>query len=339
MAGDVLLPSATGHKQIQTYIYEALGLYNPVVYRVFGSSRYFTAIEIAKTMLAISGEDKFDNIVVACGQEFPDALTGTYLATQKGAPILLVDKGYEKMVSEFIAANMAADGTIYVLGDAKAVSTDIEASLKAVGNVKRVAGTSRYRTNLEILKETNATSGELLVTTGVSAWDSLSASGSNCPILLIQENGTLRDDQKAYLAAADFSRITIIGDEAAVPATMEAELAAFCSDINRVGAKGRYNTSVAVAEYFYGDHNENVVLAFGQKFPDGLCGGPLAAMIGAPVVLAEDAREVIDNYVKQAYIGVVLGGEGDKGSQITDAEVVDIFELFSASDIIANPYK
>lgn len=332
----ILNPNAEGHNYIRGRIFEELQMRKPEAYRVYGRSRYFTALEIADTMLGISGAEKFANMVVAYGANFPDALTGAYLANQKGAPILLVDKGYEKMVAEYIAANMEADGTIYILGDKKAVSEEIEATLAAVGKVQRVAGSSRYKTNLEILKEANAVTGELVVVTADTPWDSLSASGANCPILLVGK--TLRDDQKTYLGGTSFSRITIIGDEAAVGKSMEAELAAFCGDINRVGAKGRYRTSVAVAEYFCGNYNENVVLAFGQKFPDGLCGGPLAAMLGAPVVLAEDARADIDHYIKRAHIGIVLGGEGDGGSQITDAEAVQIFELFSAKDIVENPF-
>ena len=334
--GDALLPSATGHKQIQTYIYEALGLYNPEVYRVYGRSRYFTAIEIANTMKGLSGK-KFENVVVASGVAYADALTGTSLAIQKNAPILLVTDGYEKMVSEYIAANMAAGGTIYVLGDEKVISADVVKALSAVGTVKCVASTSRFRTNLEILKETNAVSGELLITSSEAPYDALSASSSGLPIMLVGE--TLRDDQKAYLAAANFSRITILGDDKAVAASMEAELAAYCADINRVGSTSRYATSVAVADYFYGGKNENVVLACGINWPDALCGGPLAAMVDAPVVLTDNVRTDVDNYVKQAYIGVVLGSEkaGDT-EMITDAEVVDIFELFSTEDIVANPF-
>ena len=157
-------------------------------------------------------------------------------------------------------------------------------------------------------------------------------------VMLIQD-GKLRDDQKEYLAKANFSRITILGDEEAVVATMEAELAAYCADINRVGSTSRYRTSLAVAEYFGGDHNENVVLACGINWPDALCGGPLAAMIDAPVVLMADYREDTDNYVKQAYTGVVLGSEkAGADEMITDEEVVDIFELFSTEDIVVNPF-
>ena len=287
-------------------------------------------------MLGISGK-KFENVVIASGKEYADALTGTSLAIQKNAPVLLIADGYEKMVSEYIAANMVSGGTIYVLGDEKVISADVAKALSAVGTVKRVASTSRFRTNLEILKETNAVSGELLITSSKAPWDALSASSSGLPVMLVGES--LRDDQKAYLAAANFSRITILGDDKAVAASMEAELAAYCADINRVGSTSRYATSVAVADYFYGGKNENVVLACGINWPDALCGGPLAAMVDAPVVLTDNVRTDVDNYVKQAYIGVVLGSEkaGDT-EMITDAEVVDIFELFSTEDIVVNPF-
>ena len=62
-------------------------------------------------------------------------------------------------------------------------------------------------------------------------------------------------------------------------------------------------------------------------------------MIDAPVVLMADYREDTDNYVKQAYTGVVLGSEkAGADEMITDEEVVEIFELFSTEDIVVNPF-
>ena len=50
------------------------------VVRVAGSSRYSTAIAAANATKANMGVDKFDNISIASGENFADALAGSYLA-------------------------------------------------------------------------------------------------------------------------------------------------------------------------------------------------------------------------------------------------------------------
>ena len=58
---------------------------------------------------------------------------------------------------------------------------------------------------------------------------------------------------------------------------------------------------------------EHAVVASGKNFPDGLCGGPLAAALNAPLILTKDggagaaADYVSENYIESGY---VLGGEG-----------------------------
>lgn len=69
-----------------------------VVKRIAGSNRYNTAILAADELKAGLGVDKFDNIVVAGGVDYADALSGDYLAKVKNAPMLLVDKYSEEDV-------------------------------------------------------------------------------------------------------------------------------------------------------------------------------------------------------------------------------------------------
>ena len=73
-------------------------------------------------------------------------------------------------------------------------------------------------------------------------------------------------------------------------------------------------------------------MASGKNFPDGLCGGPLAAALDAPLVLTKDggaaaaAGYVADNAITGGY---VLGGDG----ALADATVVEVFGLGSAAEI------
>ena len=48
--------------------------------RVFGADRYATAFKAADTLKAELGVSKFQNVIVASGTGFADALAGCYLA-------------------------------------------------------------------------------------------------------------------------------------------------------------------------------------------------------------------------------------------------------------------
>ena len=101
--------------------------------------------------------------------------------------------------------------------------------------------------------------------------------------------------------------------------------------MKRISGKGRYETSVAVAETFFTDV-ERVTLAYAQDYPDGLCGGALACKLGAPVLLVESGKEsaaadyVAENGIKR---GVVFGGAG----RITDESVRTVFDLPADAEI------
>ena len=112
--------------------------------------------------------------------------------------------------------------------------------------------------------------------------------------------------------------------EGVVSAAYEAELKAF-GTITRVFGDSRYDTSVEVAKTFCKDV-EKAVAASGKNFPDGLCGGPLAAALNAPLILTKDGgTDAAAGYVAENGIasGYVLGGDG----ALTDATVVEIFGL------------
>ena len=198
-------------------------------------------------------------------------------------------------------------------------------------NVVRLSGKSRYETNLEILEEAGFAGGDLIVATGKDFADSLSASAVNKPILLVKPGAALTDEQKTIAEAAKDGTIYIVGGEGAVDADTAAELSALGA-VERVYGTNRRETSVAIAETFFADE-EKVVAANARNFPDGLCGGPLAAAMNAPLILTADGKTAeAESYVAAEGIasGFVLGGD----AALADDSVVDIFALESAEKII-----
>ncbi len=298
------------------------------VVRLSGTDRYQTGIAVAEELKAVLGVEKFETAIIATGSNFADALSGSYLAAVKDAPILLTNGKAANVAAlhEYIKANVTAGGTIYVLGGEGAVSNaaaDIDGY-----NVERLSGVDRYETNLAILAEAGLEGDDLIVATGKTFADSLSASAAGKPILLAKKNAALNDAQKAV--AANFKNIYVVGGAGAVAESTAKELEEY-GTVKRLSGAGRYETSVAVAKEFFADP-DTVVLAYGKNFPDGLCGGVLAAALNAPLVLTRDGSEAIAadyvaaNEVKSGYI---LGGTG----VLKDETVKTIFALKSVDEI------
>ncbi|MBQ8856794.1 MAG: cell wall-binding repeat-containing protein [Lachnospiraceae bacterium] len=291
------------------------------VYRISGSTRYETGTKIADQLKQVLGVEKFENIIVATGKGFADALSGSYLAYVKNAPIILTNGSNLWVLTQYIEKNLDSTGTIYLLGGESVIPKTVEEQLIGY-NVKRLAGKTRYETNLEILKEAGGISEELLICTGKSFADSLSASASGKPILLVKD--VLNDKQKTYLDSLEVKTFSIIGGENAVSTDIETELMVYGA-CNRIGGATRYETSVLVAKTF-ASKADTAILAYSKKFPDGLCGGLLAAKLNAPLILTMTGNEkAATRYISQEKIqkGFVLGGSG----LISDDAVKKIFDL------------
>lgn len=293
------------------------------VVRAAGADRVETSLKAAELMRNELKTGTFDTILLASAENFPDALAGSYLASEKQAPILLTKAGAEAKVNAYIKEHLSENGTVYVLGGESAVSDQL---LSGLTNVKRLFGTSRYETNLEILKEAGLNEGqELLICTGKTFADSLSASSSGLPILLTGER--LSEKQIEFLKNTS-GKFVIVGGTAAVNEAIEAKLAQL-GTVERISGTDRYDTSVKMAEYL-GKSSEKVVLASGVKFPDGLCGGPLADTLNAALILTKDnGVQAAKDYVSEGAKGIVLGGE----EALSDQTVREIFRLTADTEI------
>ena len=305
------------------------------VKRLYGNTRYDTAIEASNFYKQIYNKtydvydqilptDHFRTVIVANGENFADALAGSYLAAVLRAPIVLVSKSTENKVVSYIKNNLDTYGSVVILGGENAVSKSFEQKLSAY-DVERLGGANRYLTNIEILKFVEGGKTDLIVCSGLNFADALSASSLKLPILLV--GNSLTKDQIAYLKKCDIENIYIIGGTAAVSKNVEDQLKQFDSAPERIFGSTRYETSIAVARRFFGNDAETAVLAYGQNFPDGLSGSPIASALREPIILAKNDNNVINNiaaYTKSAGIkkAIVFGGSG----LISDANVKKIIQ-------------
>jgi hypothetical protein len=121
-----------------------------------------------------------------------------------------------------------------------------------------------------------------------------------------------------------------VGGTSAVCEKLEKDMAAYGAT-KRLAGRDRFVTSVKIAETYFGNADE-AILAYAKNFPDALCGGPLAYVKGAPLILsmnqyAENATGFISGKIHK---GAVLGGSG----LISDASTRVTFGMEDGEEII-----
>lgn len=284
------------------------------IIRLAGNNRYDTAIAAAEHLREASPSGTFANVIIASGADFPDALSATYLASVKEAPILLVGKDSVSIdkVTSYINEHLAEGGTVYIVGGTGAVDSSVEGKL--TGDAVRLQGTNRYKTNIEVLKAAGVEGKDVLIASGKGYADALSASAAGRPILLVAD--ALTPDQKTYLEenkASFGEKAYIVGGIGAVSQTVEDQLKDYFGEVDRFSGSNRYDTSRLVAEEFFTGSVDTMVVASGKAFPDGLSGGPVAMEYGAPLILVADgaaghARTIFTD--KGMTRLVVMGGKG-----------------------------
>lgn len=297
--------------------------------RIAGKDRYATALQVADVLKGkIGSSGKFQNIVVACGENYPDALAGSYLAKKKNAPVLLVSTSASKedQIASYIRSNISSSGTVYILGGEGVVSKRFYnkvAAFQGSSQVKRLGGVNRYDTNDKILKEAGITSSDkdLIVCTGNGYADSLSASALGKPILLVDRN--LTSTQRSYISNGNIKNVYLVGGTGVISnATLNAiQNCNYSTSVTRLSGNTRYGTSAAVAKKFFSGKSGNVVVAYGGNFPDGLAGGPLAMATGNPLLLGcntNSAMSPVVNFTTSQGTsgGYVLGGASLVNSSI-----------------------
>jgi len=289
--------------------------------RIGGGNRYSTSQLAYLAMESMQSYGRVQSIVVANGTNFPDALSGAYLAHKKNAALVLTDKDDKGAALAAFLASRNSFAQVYVLGGAAVISNDNMGLLKvAVGNggVRRVAGGDRWGTNLEVIKAAGGETSDILVCSGTNFPDALSASGIPLPILLV-EGSSLKPEQKTMLSKNMNRNIYVIGGNAAVSTGIENELKGY-GTVTRLGGANRYETSRKIAEYFYGSNGKfgqtkGIVMAQGDNFPDGLVGGPLATKKGFPLLLINKKKQDYSDVAKfvsanKIWNCLIMGGEG-----------------------------
>ena len=291
-----------------------------VVTRISGGNRYQTAANVSNQKFG-----KSKTVVLASGENWPDALAGTALAGVEGAPILLTAARRLHPDTKAELISLGAEKVIIVGGET-VIPAAVADELKAMGlTVDRKEGLKREDTAVAAAK--GMTSKTAIIANGYESFaDALSAgayAGMNgMPILFVRQNsvpaGTLEG-----LKALGIENVIIAGGTSAVSAKVQSELAAY--NPTRIYGEVREETSLAFAEKF--ENNKEVIIANGYDYADALAGAALGAKIGAPVVLVNtnSMKTVVEGFIKENADKnhTVIGGT----SAVSNNVVSDIEEI------------
>ena len=276
--------------------------------RVSGDTRYDTAYKNADALKKQLGLEMFDSAVVACGTNYPDALSSAYLAKVKNAPLLLSEAREVNGTVDYIRKNVTKGKTVYLVGGADVLPEQIKTILGSDYDVKRLEGEDRFLTNLAVLKEANVNNEEVMICSGLGYADALSAAATGKPVMLVGK--TLTNEQKAYLAGINPAKFYIVGGSDVVSDRVKAELETMRS-VERISGEDRYETALNVAKKFFDMTSSTVVIATGDGFADGLVGSVTAIANNAPLLLANRNNiKGVAEFVKEtgAKRSIVMGG-------------------------------
>lgn len=276
--------------------------------RISGDTRYDTAYKNADALKKQLGLEMFDSAVVACGTNYPDALSSAYLAKVKNAPLLLSEAREVNGTVDYIRKNVIKGKTVYLVGGADVLPEQIKTILGSDYDVKRLEGEDRFLTNLAVLKEANVNNEEVMICSGLGYADALSAAATGKPVMLVGK--ALTKEQKAYLAGINPAKFYIVGGSDVVSDRVKAELETMRS-VERISGEDRYETALNVAKKFFDMTSSTVVIATGDGFADGLVGSVTAIANNAPLLLANRNNiKGVAEFVKEtgAKRSIVMGG-------------------------------
>lgn len=282
----------------------------PSTYARFpGSDRYNTAIMAAQSAYPAGS---CTSVIIATGNNYPDALAAAGLGGAADAPVLLVNpaKTRADVIAEIKRLTQGkASFKLYIMGGTSAVPTATETWLKSSltgENVKRFAGTDRYHTARLVAAEMKTLLGGSFGTTallipGMDFTDGLivgpAAYSAKAPILLTRPQSDW--ELAGTLQQLGITRLVLCGSTTALPAaSAETYLKSVVPGLSTVRATSSadpYVRSAEAAEYFATPANgfgltwDGVGIATAERYPDGLAAGCIEGKAKAPLLLTKVA--------------------------------------------------
>ena len=291
--------------------------------RLAGTDRYKTMQQIVKKGFDAGTSD---TVIIATGENYPDALAASSLAGLSQSAIILTPKAMLALEAKSEIVRLKARKAIIIGSDA-AVSSKVEKEIKALGlSTERVAGVTRVETAVAIYekgKTMSKWSKTAIIASSQSFADALSISSyayaKNIPIFLSDGNKVLTKEVLTSLRADGFNDVIIVGSDAVVSKKVETQLASIGLSANKVirlAGTDRYDTSLKIARFTTsnGLSANGIALTTGDNFPDALAGAALCGKSGSVILLTnenskQEAGKFVASHAKEIVWGCALGSK------------------------------
>lgn len=294
-----------------------------LVSEISGDTRVETSIAAARSAYP----DGASGVIVASGDNFPDALAASSLAGALDYPIILVQDTAIDVVVKAVQ-DMGVQKAIVVGGAAAVSNTVFDALAGCLGqsNIERLFGDTRYETQMAIYNygaRRDLWEGDPIIATGMNFPDALSispyAAWAKAPVFLVGQDGLIAEAQAAL--RADYSgakNMVIVGGEAAVSSTAAKQIENITGAVpKRLFGDTRYDTAASVSNYCVslGMSCATVGVAVGSRPYDALAAGPALAKTGSVVLLADSgltdaAKAYLTDNASRVRAVVFFGGTG-----------------------------
>jgi putative cell wall-binding protein len=342
-------PSATNSPQIISH-----------ANRLSGNTRF----ETAKVISEYYNKDEVNNVILATGNEFTDALSASVLAHAKEAPILLVDTSVEtsRDAFDYIEEHLDSNGTVYIMGGIGIIGTEFETRLNDLGfkNIIRIAGADSYETSYKIARSLDELkSSTVVISSGEQYPDALTissfAANKGWPILLTPHD-ELPQEMIDYLLERKPKNVYITGGEGIISDHVKSEIIGLLpqASVERLMGQSRFDTNVIVAETFV-PNPSTIYLATGYGYADAVAGSAVAAKQGDPIIFVDPSIPTLPKsvaaYLRKLFINnihpniVSFGGSGIVNDEIIKNAIdlisgtVDETTIYSISNISFEVYQ
>lgn len=140
-----------------------LGVPADGITRIDGPNRFAVSASVAEQV--VSGTPT-NTAIIASGLTFPDALSASSIAAQKGMPILLVGtNSVPDPIMQFLN-NHPEINQFVIVGGPATVSDTVKAQLETKGTVTRISGANRFEVGVNLAKYFNMSASSLVFARG-----------------------------------------------------------------------------------------------------------------------------------------------------------------------------
>lgn len=310
------------------------------IVRISGVNRFVTAA----TLSTHTHPDGADEVFVATGGDFADALAGAAAAATVDAPVLFSPPGnlHGPVADELVRLDPQ---TVTVLGGPAAVSPRIMDQIAGLLDgvaVERLGGGNRFGTAVAISQATHPDGAEnVFLATGGRFPDALAgapvAASLDAPVLLATSD-SLPETTTAELQRLQPESVTVLGGPGAISDdVLELIEETVGADTHRIAGNDRFGTAIAASQ-FLTDQAETVSAAYvatGVGWADALAGAAAAGADAAPVLLTTPGQlpDAVGDELRRLSPDetVVLGGPGAITQRVTQ-QVADALADDGSSD-------